>query len=84
MEKWLLLEEYARCIRKENHYWKAKEKKQAQAKIKLQLIEEESNRKFKKLYWKCAWWNFFVADEKRNFVEVNRAVSSIFGYSATL
>jgi PAS domain S-box-containing protein len=59
---------------------KLKEKKQAQAKIKLQLIEEESNRKFKN-YIENAPDGIFVADENGIFVEVNRAVSSIFGYS---
>ncbi|SEA42198.1 PAS domain S-box-containing protein [Flavobacterium gillisiae] len=59
---------------------KLKEKKQAEVKIKLELIEEESNAKFKN-YIENAPDGIFIADETGSFIEVNKAVSSIFGYS---
>lgn len=55
-------------------------RRQIETELKLKLIEEESNRKFKN-YIENAPDGIFVADENGNFVEVNHAITSMLGYS---
>ncbi|CAM3065943.1 PAS domain S-box protein [Flavobacterium frigoris] len=54
--------------------------RQKKTELKLKLVEEESNRKFKN-YIENAPDGIFIADETGSFIEVNKAVSSILGYS---
>ena len=56
-------------------------RKQSETELELKLIAEESNQKFKN-YIENAPDGIFTADENGCFVEVNKAVTSIFGYSA--
>lgn len=56
------------------------ESRQAETEIKLKLIEKESNNKFKN-YIENAPDGIFVSDENGNFIEVNQAVTLIFGYT---
>ena len=55
-------------------------RKQTEIELKLKLVEEESNQKFKN-YIENAPDGIFIADENGNFIEVNDAVSLISGYS---
>lgn len=57
-----------------------KEREKEQEILKLKLIEEESNHKFKN-YIEKAPDGIFIADENGKFIEVNHAVTSIMGYS---
>jgi len=55
-------------------------RRQTETELKLKLIQEESNSKFKN-YIENAPDGIFVADENGNFIEVNHAVTSISGYT---
>ena len=55
-------------------------RRQSETELKLKLIAEESNQKFKN-YIENAPDGIFIVDENGCFVEVNQAVTTIFGYS---
>jgi PAS domain-containing protein len=56
------------------------DKENAALKYKLQVIEQESETKFKQ-YIENAPDGVFVFDQDRNYVEVNQAVCDLTGYS---
>ena len=66
--------------RKENDE-KLKIRNQSEIQLKLQLIEEESNAKFKK-YIEYAPDGVFLFDEKGTYLEVNPAATTITGFTA--
>jgi PAS domain S-box-containing protein len=55
-------------------------RKQTEAELKLKLVEEQSNHKFKN-YIENAPDGIFIVDENGNFIEVNHAVTLMSGYS---
>lgn len=57
-----------------------KAKEQAEIDIKLKLVEEESNEKFRN-YIENAPDGIFILDEKGNYLEINQASANFTGYS---
>lgn len=55
-------------------------RKHSETELKLKLVEEESNHKFRN-YIENAPDGIFIADENGNFIEVNQAISLMSGYS---